>query len=227
MLKNKYLSKKYKIDFYHYISEAICDKSTLPSWSGYEKTTLPNVILSGQTVGYKCSAAQTMIPVGHEAWDPESDGMIDVTCIDGTFEQPTAGTPPSCVDSSNIECNSRPEPPSSSGLEYQNVKSKYRPDENAYYVCKNNESIIQPNGTTLFSIPCETGVYNFNADLAAGDGWPECTVEPICVDLIEPPVESLMIKATKGDSVRLGDHVVYECAKKHLFWETKDQNVCE
>ena len=168
-----------------------------------------------------------MIPVGEEAWDPESDGSIDVTCIDGAFDPPKAGTPPPCVDSSNIECNSRPEPPADSGLEYQDIKAKYRPDEKAYYVCKNNESIIQPNGTTMFSIPCEAGVYNFNSDLAAGNGWPTCTVEPKCVDLPEPPEASLMIKATKEDYVRLGDHVVYECAKKHLYWETKDQNVSD
>lgn len=166
-----------------------------------------------------------MIPVGEEAWDPESDGMINVTCSDGAFERPKAGDPPPCVPSSNIECNSRPEPPEVAGLEYQNIKAKYRPGENAYYVCKNNESIIQPNGTTMFPIPCQEGVYNFDADLAAGNGWPSCTVEPKCVDLPEPPEASLMIKATDGDSVRLGDHAVYECAKKHLFWETKDQNV--
>ena len=96
-------------------TEAICDQSLLPSWSGYETTTLPNVILSGQTIGYTCSETQSMIPVGEEAWDPESDGMINVTCSDGAFERPQAGDPPPCVPSSNIECNSRPEPPEVSG----------------------------------------------------------------------------------------------------------------
>ena len=205
-------------------SEAICDPNTLPTWTGYDKT-VPSVILSGQTIAYTCSGAQSMIPVGEEAWDPESDGSIDVACIDGVFEQPKDGTPPPCVTSTNIECNSRPEPPANTELEYQNIKPKYRPGEHAYYVCKNNESIIQPNGTTMFSIPCEEGVYNFNTNLAAGNGWPSCTVEPKCVNLPEPPEASLMVKATEGDSVRLGDHVVYDCAKKHLFWETKDANV--
>ena len=123
--------------FYILYSEAICDPNTLPTWTGYDKT-IPSVILSGQTIGYTCSGAQSMIPVGEEAWDPESDGSIDVTCIDGAFEQPKDGTPPPCVTSTNIECNSRPEPPANTELEYQNIKPKYRPGEHAYYVCKNN-----------------------------------------------------------------------------------------
>ena len=213
--------------------EADCDKSTLPGvygqgntikvWAGYETSTLPDVILSGQSIAYSCSQTQYMLPVGSEAWDPESNGLLEVTCIDGVFEKPqgVSGDPPSCVESSSIICNSRPEPPTNSELEHVDTgKNKYRPGEKAYYVCKNNASIIQPNGTNVFDIACQEGVYNFNTDLANEIGWPNCTVEPICDNLPDPPESTHMIRATKGSTVRLGEHVVYECAQKDKYWET-------
>ena len=202
--------------------EAICPSTDLPTWTGYQYDSLPGVILDGQSIGYSCSQTQEMIPVGSEAWDPDSNGKVEVTCINGEFAHPpgVSGTPPACVASTGIICNSRPSPPEASGLEYIDVnKDKYRPGEKAYYVCINNEAIITPNGTNMFEIPCEEGVYNFNTDLANAIGWPTCQAEPICDNLPIPPETSLMIKATEGDSVRLGDHVVYECEKKDEYWE--------
>ena len=166
-----------------------------------------------------------MIPLDYaEDWDPDSNGEVDVTCIDGTFEFPNSGTPPDCVDSSPnnrpLLCNSRPVPPSDTKLEQIGDKIKYRPGEKAYYVCENSEAIIKPNGTNMFDIACQEGVYNFDNDLANNVGWPTCVLEPICDNLPEPPAESLMTKATKGTSVRLGEHVVYECTKKDEYWYT-------
>ena len=215
--------------------EAICDASTLPTWSGYETLSVPGTILSGQTVSYTCSQTQSMIPVGSEAWDPDSNSAIELTCIDGAFVHPPgmSGTPPPCVESSSIICNSRPEPPENTNLEYVNIKlgenadgedinkNKYRPGEKAYYVCTDPAAIIKPNGTNLFDIPCQEGVYNFDTALAEDKvGWPECFLEPICDSLPDPPSNTHMIKATKGDSVRLGDYVKYECELRDLYWET-------
>jgi hypothetical protein len=202
--------------------EAICASSILPSWTGYQYESLPDVILDGQSIAYSCSQTQEMIPVGSEAWDPDSNGKVEVTCINGAFELPpgVSGNPPACVQSNGIICNSRPSPPESTELEYIDInKVKFRPGEKAYYVCKNGEAIIRPNGTNMFEIPCEVGVYNFNTDLADGTGWPTCQIEPICDNLPNPPEASQMIKATEGDSVRLGDYVVYECEKKDEYWE--------
>ena len=155
--------------------------------------------------------------------------MLEITCIDGSFEVPTAGlsSNPQCIDSSSgtIVCNSPPPPPAYSGLEYVFTgKIKFRPGEKAYYVCTNPEAIIQSNnGTNMFEVTCPdpiNGQYNFDSDLASGIGWPNCTVEPVCDILPDPPANTKLIKATKGDKVRLGENVVYECKDKAKYWET-------
>ena len=120
--------------------------------TGYKYDSLPDVILDGQSISYSCSTTGQVIPIGSEAWDPDSNGKIEVTCINGAFKLPDGFElpldPPACVQFTL--CSSRPTPPEASGLEYIDInKDKYRPGEKAYYVCKDSEAIIKPNGTRI------------------------------------------------------------------------------
>ena len=53
-----------------------------------------------------------------------------------------------------------------------------------------------------------------------GAGWGNCIKEKTCSGLPDPPSETGLVKQTQGDSVKLGEHVVYECQRRAEFFET-------
>ena len=180
-------------------------------------------MLSGQSLVYECSDSQDLIP---ESLDPDSNGKLEITCIDGSFEIPATLASSQCIDAQSatpnyIACNAPPAPPDNSKLSrVVTEKTKFRADEKVYYVCENKEAVILPNGTNMFEIACPNPIgvhYDFNPSAIV---WPSCTLEATCDNLPNPPASTFLIRATKGDSVRLGDHVVYECKDKAKYWET-------
>ena len=167
--------------------------------------TATDRILSGQQMSYTCAAAGTMLP---ETSDPDSNFAMEVECVAGSFPRPS--WPENCI--TEDVCTVVPTPPSS--LVRKDERAKFRAGESAYFVCADAEAVLDDeSGMRLFELKCASGSF-------PNDQWPTCIVEPTCSDLPVPTEASGMVKATVGDKVKMGENVVYECARRDIYFET-------
>lgn len=97
--------------------------------------------------------------------------------------------------------------------------TQYRVGEHAYYYCENDGNILDDDsGMNIYENLCDTGaVWAANSTTI-----PTCYEEPTCSPLPTPSESSKMVQKTVGDSVKLGEHVVYECKDRALYHETPE-----
>ena len=73
--------------------------------------------------------------------------------------------------------------------------------------------LLKPNGTNMFSASCaQAQVSNIV--------WPNCTLDPVCDNIPEPSNQSLLIRLTHENNIKIGEYVNYECKNKEKFFET-------
>ena len=174
-------------------------------------TTVADIIVDGQSVSYVCRNSSLLIP---EELDDDSNFVLEVTCFDGTFEVPRNWPPEKCIE--NVTCVDFPEPPVHTELLRADHNKEMRPGDMAYFVCKNPEMLLKPNGSNMFSASC--GQAKLSTII-----WPNCTLEPVCVDIPEPSNESLLTRGNTETMVKIGEYVRYECKNKELFFETPNE----
>ena len=153
--------------------------------------------------------------------------MIALDHISGRFVRPN--WPTSCLPEST--CTVVPSPPSADALPSGSValqraddRTAFRDGESAYFTCVDLEGVIDDDsGSSVYAVVCSA-----EAGAGAGGGafvepptWPACVVEPTCGGLPVPDAGSGLVKATKGDKVKLGERAVYECEKRAEFYETE------
>ncbi len=99
-------------------------------------------------------------------------------------------------------------------------RTKFRVGEYAYFKCSNPVAVIGASGMNVLELEC-----------GAGGNWPTnawgtCVLEPTCNNLPVPSSGSGLRKALHlGDTVKLGEMVVYECERRAEFWEMPQPQV--
>lgn len=149
------------------------------------------------------------------SFDPDSNFALEVNCVDGEFIRPV--WPEACEPESL--CSVVPNPPAGTNginLIRQDNRTEFRHGEFAYFACQNPTAVLDDDsGRNVFEIEC------LPDDTFGNVVWPNCFLEPTCTNLPDPPVSSKMVRATKTDSVKLGEYVQFECAEKDKFFETE------
>ena len=148
-------------------------------------------------------------------FDLDSNFALEVPCIDGKFILPNNSWPADgCVE--NNTCYNFPSPPAHTNLVRADHRILLRADDKAYFVCNHTEMVIAAEGTNMFELSCGT---SRQSEIS----WPNCTWEPLCYDIPTPSNESLLVRTTNSDKVKLGDFVVYECKNKEKYFHMPDE----
>jgi hypothetical protein len=88
-------------------------------------------------------------------------------------------------------------------------------------------AILNDNsGLNMNAVECPTETMSAaNLDFPASPVWPTCFVQTVCDDLPEPDANSLLMRSTVEDSVKVGEYVKYACIDKAQFFETPKVSV--
>jgi len=172
--------------------------------------TSADYVRNGLKISFTCKNAGEMMPA---FFDTDSNFAMEVECEDGNFVKPP--WPLEC--DAEVVCENVPAAPTEGvdiPLERLDDRQKFRVGEKAYFGCSNAEAVLNDNsGMSVFELECKAGG-------VWADDWGTCYLEPTCTGLPTPPDTSDMVKATKGDSVKLGERAVYECKGRSEFFET-------
>ena len=173
--------------------------------------SIQDIYQDGQSVKYVCRNSSLLVP---EELDKDSNFAIDIICSNGIFKVPENWPPKECIP--DTTCKSFPKPPALTELLRVDRKKKMRLYDEAYFVCRSSEMVIKPKGTNMFSATCN------DATLSEIE-WPNCTYDPVCIEIPVPSNESLLVKANRNQKVKLGEYVTYECENKEEYFATPDE----